>query len=152
MWCDDLDQIVPLCKEFNAKLLQLLLDSRKAFSTAMTMSSARTSLSTPAGSTARFVEMIGPNGARGSQDSRSTGSPLAIDSKPEATTPPANAAEGQPKKRSRWGWKLSPKAAPTTPADVEKVRDPAMERPGRLFSPFYAGLAFGLSICESSEI
>ncbi|KAJ3500953.1 hypothetical protein NMY22_g19087 [Coprinellus aureogranulatus] len=46
VWCDDLDQIVPLCKEFNEKLMKLVWRSRMLSGSASILTS-RTSTSLP---------------------------------------------------------------------------------------------------------
>lgn len=161
VWCDDLDQIVPLCKELSEKLMKLVWRSRIG-STSASIITSRTSLSMPSiiGSELNLTEK-GPGGGGslsfpvptvgaavqdgGSSSGEKGGGGGDVKKEEE---------EGGKTKSSLWSWKLSGKkkaAAAATKgsgADAEKgdVPDPRMERPVRYFAPFYAGLGFGLSI------
>lgn len=131
VWCDDLDQIVPLCREFKEKIMTLVWKSRIG---SMSMLTSTTSLPVPSplGSNANFNDEKRPEG----MPTVGTTKPV----EPEAPPPP---------KRKWYAWKLSKGgkgAASAKPATDTEKGETREERPVRLFAPFYAGLGAGLSI------
>ncbi|KAF6752647.1 glycosyl transferase family group 2-domain-containing protein [Ephemerocybe angulata] len=142
VWCDDLDQIVPLCKEFNEKLMKLVWRSRIG-STSASILTSRTSLSVPSiSSDMNFAE----KGAA-SVPVPTVGTTVKGD---EREKEKAVAATSTAKPRKWWSWRLSGRARsspePVSGADAEKPTDPRLTRPIRLLAPFYSGLGFGLAV------
>ncbi|EAU83457.1 NCP1 [Coprinopsis cinerea okayama7 len=128
VWCDDLDQIIPLCTEFNEKIMKLVWRTRMMHTSSIFTS--RSSLPVPSiGSSAHINEK-------------------APDIIPTVgTTKPVEPEQPPPPPRKWYSWKLS-RSKPTSAtqsSDPEKGDD-RQERPVRLFAPFYAGLGFGLSV------
>ncbi|KAF9484563.1 hypothetical protein BDN70DRAFT_797466 [Pholiota conissans] len=133
VWSDDLDQIVPLCQEFEEKMMKLVWRSRNQGATSSIITSVSNS-SVPS-TTASNVNLNEKASTRASV----TVAEVAAAVSAATTTPPAKKA-----KKWGWGWKLSKKTAPA-PSDPEKgsTRQP---RPIRLFAPLYNGLGVGLSL------
>ncbi|KAJ2912856.1 hypothetical protein MD484_g7548, partial [Candolleomyces efflorescens] len=133
VWCDDLDQIIPLVREFNEKLMKLVWRSRVGNGSASIITS-RTSL---------YVPSIGSDVQLNEKGSLPEPLPTV-----GTTKPPAEADKVSVKKsRKCWGWRLGSKEqAATKEEDPEKGKDPREARPVRLLAPFYAGFGFGLAI------
>ncbi|KAJ7689711.1 glycosyl transferase family group 2-domain-containing protein [Mycena rosella] len=130
-WSDDIDAIVPLCSDFEEKLMKLVWRAR-------TNASASASVLTAGSSVAP---------SRTTSDVNLTEKPTAADTTLTLAPPPP-----QPEtKKSRWGWswKLGSKAAPARQGgDPEKhsVAAARAARPMRLFAPFYGGLGAALAM------
>ncbi|KAF8056931.1 glycosyl transferase family group 2-domain-containing protein [Lyophyllum atratum] len=121
LWSYALETMIPLCKDFDEKLIKHIWHTRKV----ARKSIAPTPLSasaTPAESTA---DLNGKEAA------------------------PAPMAEKKPAvKRGWWSWRLQPRAdapAPSGNADPEKGRGKRKERKLILLGPLYAGCGAGLS-------
>ena len=124
VWSDNLDTIIPLCRELKKRLIRHTVTSLSAGP-----STSATPALTPAvnqESGIELNEMI--------QHERTS---------TEATEPP----NVEPNLGgSWWGWIIGPRARPApAPQDVEKGR--ASLRPVRYLGPFYSGLALALSTC-----
>ncbi|KAH6905024.1 glycosyl transferase family group 2-domain-containing protein [Coprinopsis sp. MPI-PUGE-AT-0042] len=133
VWCDDLDQIIPLCREFEEKIMKLVWRSRRSIASASILTSS-TSLPVPSLDSSSLI--LNEKNADG-----------AAVPTVGATKPLEAVAEKPAPKRKWWSWKLSKKAEPSSSgsSDPEKGETRG-ERPVRLFAPFYSGLGLGLSI------
>ncbi|KAG6911398.1 hypothetical protein DXG01_016495 [Tephrocybe rancida] len=119
LWSYALETMVPLCKDFDDKLIKHIWRTRKIVRKSVVPSAPET----PA-----------------------AGSETALNEKPSQEKQEEKAPV--PPKRSLWSWKLQPKApqAQSEPEDVEKGgRSKKKERKLMLFGPFYAGCGAGLA-------
>ena len=124
VWSDNLDNIIPLCRDFEDKLIKLVWRNRS-----VTSSVANSSL--PSSNMASNID-LNPK-EKLSELSETDESPRT---------------KAVPKSKWNFGWKLSPKK--TTPqSDPEKNAAGPSSRPMRLFAPVYNGFGIALSICES---
>ncbi|TFK51375.1 hypothetical protein OE88DRAFT_1629543 [Heliocybe sulcata] len=125
MWSDSLDSIIPLCQEFESKLIKLVWRNRPTLRTMSTAASMVSSANSGSGS----------------------GSDINLNEKAgeQADVDVKEVQPGKPTK-SLWGWRVSSKPVPApVSADVEKAT-PAEPRPIRLFAPIYNGLGVALSM------
>ncbi|ETW76544.1 hypothetical protein HETIRDRAFT_480674 [Heterobasidion irregulare TC 32-1] len=129
VWSDNLDMIIPLCLDFDDKLIKLVWALRGTFSLASSVNSTVGS-SVPSTS--------------------NSASEIQLFEKPEKTkeAAPSSDTPGQVAAKtggssSLWGWRISTKAAQVQP-DLEKGTSNV--RPMRLFAPFYGGLGCALSV------
>ncbi|KAF8065367.1 glycosyl transferase family group 2-domain-containing protein [Lyophyllum atratum] len=117
LWSYALETMIPLCKDFDEKLIKHIWRTRKVArkSLAPTLSAA----DTPAESTSDLNE------------------------KEPAPAP----APGEKNKRGWWSWRLQPRAdaPPVGTSDPEKGRGKRKERKLILLGPLYAGCGAGLS-------
>ena len=141
VWSDDLDHIVPLCNEFEEKLMKLVWRSRLVTSPSVT-----TSDSTPVTSTT--ASNVNLNEKATAARVSVTVAEAAVAT--AALTPLGTAAA--PKKKF-WGlgWRLSTKEPSAGATDPEKASTPP-PRAIRLFAPLYGGLGSGLSICKFTNV
>ena len=142
VWCDDLEQIVPLCKDFNEKLMKLVWRSRIGNAPASIITS-RTSLTIPSIASEPNLNDKGVI--------PTVGAPVQQDPPKEASS-----SESATSPRRWWSWRLSSKdkVARPSPAvnDTEKGKEVRpTPRPVRLLAPLYAGLGFGLAVCKYSK-
>lgn len=143
VWCDDLDQIIPLCQEFNEKIMKLVWRSR--------IGNGSASIISGVGSVGSVGSVSAPSVssyANLNEKSRLGSSPeLQIPTVGTTAAPPTTVQEPEkPATRKFWSWKLSgKKASPSPSADLEKAGGP-QPRPVRLLAPFYSGLGFGLAV------
>ncbi|KAJ8457048.1 hypothetical protein ONZ45_g18470 [Pleurotus djamor] len=131
VWSDDLDNIIPLCADFDDKLIKLVWRSRPMAQSSS--SSAVTSVSPS--TTASNVNLSEKSNA-------------AIVAVSEAAAQAALAEKERPKVETsswKWGWKLSPIAKNPAPGDLEKGSSRS-SRPIRLLAPMYSGLGVALSM------
>lgn len=133
IWADNFDNIIPLCRDLEEKLIKLIWRYRHLTSSATTAPSSTNIVSAIAsaiGSATSFEEKDPVLTEKEQKNSRSKSSP----------------------KSSRWGWnwRASPekRSAQANEHDVEKEGSSGSPgpRPLRLYAPFYCGLATGLSI------
>jgi hypothetical protein len=141
VWSDDLDHIVPLCSEFEEKLMKLVWRSRL-----LTSPSVTTSDSTPLTSTTASNVNLNEKATAARVLVTVTEAAAAT----AALTPLATAAV--PKKKF-WGlgWRLSSKKPSSGVTDPEKASTPP-PRAARLFAPLYGGLGSGLAICKFNNV
>lgn len=129
IWADNFDNIIPLCRDLEEKLIKLIWRYRHLTSSATTAPSS-TNIVSAIGSATSFEEKDPVLTEKEQKNSRSKSSP----------------------KSSRWGWnwRASPekRSAQANEHDVEKEGSSGSPgpRPLRLYAPFYCGLATGLSI------
>lgn len=133
VWSDDLEHIVPLCNEFDEKMMKLVWRSRLLASPSV--------VSTPDSTTP--ITSTTPSNVNLNEKPTSSTATEPIDEKAPST--PTAAAP----KKSSWslGWKLSAKKSPqANNTDPEKGSVPA-PRGIRLLAPLYGGLGWGLALC-----
>lgn len=140
VWSDNLDSIIPLCRDFEAKLMKLVWKARRTIGSSIFGSAAT---STVASTTGSIVSLPSISKVQ-QQQGTAVDAPAVVAALAEQQQP-----KPQPKaKRTWWGWRLSPKPASAAQSeDVEKGFVPEL-RPMRMFSPIYTGLACALSICR----
>lgn len=142
MWSDSLNTIIPLTKDFDEKLIQLVWSTRVSANGLPTAGSITPEVASPViGTPVTSVSNVH----------------LREPSSPDLLTPipatkevvPAEAAKPKKSKGSLWGWRIGDKAAQTQ-ADVESASGTS-SRPIRLFAPIYGGLGAGLSLCRRTS-
>jgi hypothetical protein len=156
VWSDDIDNIVPLCADFEEKLMKLVWRSRTrsthgsasvitAGSIGTASATASVAPSTSASTTASDVNLASTDPGKMASVAEAA---AVVQSQSEKATA---------KKGWGWSWKLSSKksASATKGGDPEKGANAVSEtgreaRPIRLFAPIYGGLGAGLSFCKSS--
>lgn len=156
VWSDDIDNIVPLCADFEEKLMKLVWRSR----TRSTHGSASVITAGSIG-TASATASVAP-----STSASTTASDVNLTSDPNrkmasvaeaAAVVQSQSEKATAKKGWGWSWKLSSKksaaAAAAKGGDPEKGANAVSEtgreaRPIRLFAPIYGGLGAGLSVCK----
>ncbi|KAJ7850100.1 glycosyl transferase family group 2-domain-containing protein [Mycena leptocephala] len=152
VWSDDIDNIVPLCADFEEKLMKLVWRSR----TRSTHGSASVITSGSIG-TASATASVAPStsaSTTASDVNLASTDPGKMASVAEAAAVIQSQSEkATAKKGWGWSWKLSSKksASATKGGDPEKGANAVSEtgreaRPIRLFAPIYGGLGAGLSV------
>lgn len=144
VWADNLDYIIPICRDFEDKLIKLVWRSRPATSSAAS------------GITSGSIGSLGLSPSASASPSTTNLSEKLVSSGSAPSTPGNNGAlsaaeraeetrKGQAKKKSNWfGWRVATKEEKM---DEKGVEDGKPEpRPIRLFAPIYGGLGAGLSI------
>lgn len=139
IWADNFDNIIPLCRDLEEKLIKLIWRYRHL-----------TSSATTAPSSTNIVSAIAS--AIGSATSFEEKDPVLTETIPVTEKEQKNSRSKSSPKSSRWGWnwRASPekRSAQANEHDVEKEGSSGSPgpRPLRLYAPFYCGLATGLSI------
>ena len=140
MWSDNLETIIPTCRDFEENLIRLVWNLRLTAPTALPI----------AGDVTPHVPSTSPPSIGTSSDVQLN---ETIDEKKEhssvesPTTAPVAKASAKPKSEgSLWGWRLTKKSREAE-SDLEKGSG-ASARPMRFFAPVYGGLAAALSICK----
>ncbi|KAJ7244336.1 glycosyl transferase family group 2-domain-containing protein [Mycena rebaudengoi] len=140
VWSDDIDNIVPLCSDFEEKLMKLVWRLRTTTASTTTSTSSIIAPSSVAPSTtASDVNLT--------EKTRQQQQQLVLPTAP--TTPTTPTAPPPPPKKSSWSWKLGKKAStPALVGDAEKASSITGRetRPIRLFAPFYGGMGAALSL------
>ncbi|KAG5652362.1 hypothetical protein H0H81_005264 [Sphagnurus paluster] len=139
VWSDDLEHIVPLCADFEEKIMKLVWRSRTNPGSIVTSVSSSVSPSTTASNVnlnanSRHVPpVLTPTDA------------VAAIALAEKEGPPV-LKEDLSESKSNWGWRLSKKRpSKTKSSDPEKGSTGREERPIRLFAPVYGGFGLGLA-------
>ncbi|KAF7290353.1 Glyco-trans-2-like domain-containing protein [Mycena chlorophos] len=133
-WSDNIDDIVPLCADFEEKLVKLVWRARTASASIITSGSASVSLAPS--TTASDVNLAEKPAAPSSLPSVAEAATAAV-----AAPPPAQ------KTKWWWSWKLGKRSTTPVHRDIEKQSGSGREaRPIRLFAPLYGGAGAGLSI------
>ena len=133
-WSDNLETIIPLCRDFEGKLTKLVWSRHVSPGVSPGPSIPATPALTSAVNSASEIEL--------------NEKPQEQDSSRASDSPDPNA---RPISGGSWfGWRIGSRArrAPA-PQDVEKGG--ASFRPVRYFGPFYGGLALALSTCAISS-
>lgn len=130
VWSDNLDTVIPLCRDFEESLIKLVWKSHTVPGFSPGPSIPATPALTSAVNSASQIELNDKAQERTSSE-----------------TPTVRPVSGG----SWFGWRIGSRAtrAPAPP-DVEKG-DQASFRPVRYFGPFYCGLALALSTCTRSS-
>ena len=130
VWSDNLDNIIPQCRDFEENLIKLVWTHRHS----LTGITPRPSL----GATPAVTSTV-----------NSTSEVQLYDEKQKETvreTALAPAPEQNTSSGSLWGWRIGSKAKRATARDPEKGG--ASSRPTRYFAPVYGGLGLALSTCK----
>ncbi|KAF8967308.1 glycosyl transferase family group 2-domain-containing protein [Flammula alnicola] len=141
LWSYNLETMIPLCKEFEEKLIKHIWRTR----TVSHRPASSVASGTPSGISAVVVS---PDGSQTALNEKVHGVRVgAVEVKPEREEPAATEAAPAPApaQRSWWSWRLQPRP-PTTNSvgDVEKGGK-QKERKLVLIGPVYAGLGAGLA-------
>jgi len=137
LWTEDLDQIIPMCKEFNEKLMKYVWRTReKIHSTSTSVAPSVAPSATASNMNLNDLQPSSFPGAGARADSAA--------STPEQTNP----------QKSRTckilDWRRT--TSKTNEVDPEKGADLPPSRPMRLLAPIYGGLAAALSLCMYNAI
>ncbi|TFK97186.1 glycosyl transferase family group 2-domain-containing protein [Pterulicium gracile] len=135
IWSDDLDSIIPIFQDFEAKLIKLVYSSR-----------ASTLLATPAASASILAA-----DDTASNVNLTTEKPEQAEVNKKAEQAMKERQEGRKKggrsKFSRWfSWKLEEPSKEGEGGDPEKGEVKKQKRPIRLFAPIYGGMGAALSV------
>ncbi|KAF8063422.1 glycosyl transferase family group 2-domain-containing protein [Lyophyllum atratum] len=137
-WSDELDNIVPLCAEFEEKIMKFVWRSRT--NPASMVSSATASISPS--TTASNVNLNEKN-FRHPITMTDAVAAIALAEKEGIPAP----VEQPTKTGSKWSWRLSKKRASNAASkDLEKGSTGRETRPIRLFAPIYGGLGLGFAV------
>lgn len=137
-WSDNIDTIIPLCTDFEEKLMKLVWHHRRTIGSASFVTSTTTTSVSPS-TTASHVNLTEKT-KHAPLSASETVAALAIEGLAEAASPPTS----EPKAVSKWSWRLSKR--PEAPRDIEKGLSESSHRPMRLFAPVYCGFAAAMSI------
>ncbi|KAN0111211.1 Glycosyl transferase family group 2 domain containing protein [Russula decolorans] len=134
VWSDNLDGIIPLCRDFEDNLIKLVWSQRHSL-TSLTPGPSIAGASTPP--------------AGGGAATNSASSDVDINEKPReaesSTTPEPESSASKPiSGGSLWGWRIGSKAK-RAPAPRDLERGGRSARPTRYFAPVYGGLGLALS-------
>ena len=131
VWSDNLDTIIPLCRDFDDNLIKLVWSRRHSLAS---LAPGPSLAATPAATSAT------------NSNSDISEKPQEIES---ATTPePELESSAKPiSGGSLWGWRIGSKAK-RAPAVRDVERGGASARPTRYFAPVYGGLGLALSTCK----
>jgi len=133
VWSDDIDNIVPLCSDFEQKLMKLVWNNRA---------------STLNPNTSASILTAGSIGSATASVAASTRSDVNLTTEKPTTTADAAPAPAPPapaETKSKWAfWRLGSRPKPAV--DLEKQAHSREERPIRLLAPFYGGLGAALSL------
>ena len=133
VWTDNLDSIIPQCREFEDHLIKLVWTQRHSL---VAMNPGPSIPGTPAASSA------GTSAANSSSEVRLNEKPK----EQESTPTPAPAPEPPISGGSLWGWRIGSKAK-RAPAPRDPEQGGPSARPTRYFAPVYGGLGLALSTC-----
>ncbi|KAF8489182.1 glycosyl transferase family group 2-domain-containing protein [Russula emetica] len=141
VWSDNLDGIIPLCRDFEDSLIKLVWSQRHSL-TSLTPGPSIAGASTPPAGSPSTSHTSAINSASSEVD---------INEKPretESTTTPEPGPESSASKPisggSLWGWRIGSKAK-RAPAPRDLERGGRSARPTRYFAPVYGGLGLALS-------
>lgn len=133
VWADELDRIVPLCAEFEEKIMKLVWRSRPSVSSVPSVLTSTTNSIAPS-TTASDVNL----------NEKTVITPTVITDEVLAGKEIMGTTD-KPSTR-KWSWRLSKKRPSAAVLDdVEKGSAGRQARPIRLFAPVYGGLGLGLS-------
>ncbi len=143
VWSDNLDGIIPICRDFEDNLIKLVWSRRHSL----------TSLTTPGPSIAGASTPPVGGVSHTSAATNSASSDVDINEKPReatesSTTPELESSTSKPiSGGSLWGWRIGSKAK-RAPAPRDLERGGRSARPTRYFAPVYGGLGLALSTCK----
>jgi hypothetical protein len=130
VWSDTLDNIIPLCRDFEDNLIKLVWARRHSLTSIIPGQSL--------GGTSAFTSAINST------------SDVLIQEKPQENIgeiDPAPEITKSSSSGSLWGWRLGSRAKQARARDPEKGG--ASSRPTRYFAPVYGGLGLALSTCKA---
>jgi hypothetical protein len=132
VWSDTLDNIIPLCRDFEDNLIKLVWARRHSLTSIIPGQSL--------GGTSAFTSAINSTSdvithEKPQEDVRE------VDPAPEITKSSGG---------SLWGWRLGSRAKQASARDPEKGG--ASSRPTRYFAPVYGGLGLALSTCKLCDL
>jgi hypothetical protein len=135
VWADELDRIVPLCAEFEEKIMKLVWRTRPPAPSIVTTTTNSVNPSTT-GSNVNLNEKTPITPV--------TDAAVAV---VLAGKEIPGAADEPPASTWKWSWRLSKKRPSAVISDdLEKGSAGREARPIRLFAPVYGGLGLGLSV------
>lgn len=138
VWSDSLNTIIPLTKDFDEKLIQLVWSIRVSANGIPTAGSVTPEVASPVIGTPitsmSDVHLREPHSAE-----------LLAPISATKEVIPVEGAKTKKTKGSLWGWRIADKADQAQ-SDPESASG-AKSRPIRLFAPIYGGLGAGLSLC-----
>ena len=136
VWSDNLDTVIPLCRDFENSLIKLVMDRHTGHGISPGPSISATPVLTSAVNSASDFELNATGQGRDSSDT-----PGPEDSRPR----PVSGG-------SLWGWRLGARAKrAAAPQHDDAEKGGASLRPIRYFGPVYSGLAMALSTCAVSS-
>ncbi|PPQ78438.1 hypothetical protein CVT25_011883 [Psilocybe cyanescens] len=149
LWSYNLETILPLCKEFEEKLIKHIWRTRTvSHRPAPSVSSASPTT----------ISVVSPEGSQTALNEKAAVTSVRVDEvkpEPEEAVQPASAITladaSTPAKRSWWSWKLQPRSAAaggstSSSSDPEKGGK-RKERKLVLIGPIYAGMGAAMSAC-----
>ncbi|KAF9473864.1 hypothetical protein BDN70DRAFT_352918 [Pholiota conissans] len=154
LWSYNLETMIPLCKEFEEKLIKHIWrtrDTKPAHTTShrtnpsVTSGITTTNASTTNASTTNAV--VSPDGSQTALNEKHHAAVAVVDVAAEEkaeTEAPATPVQAPPAKKSWWSWKLDAHPPPAPARDAEKGGK-RKERKLVLIGPVYAGLGAGLA-------
>jgi hypothetical protein len=148
VWSDSLNTIIPLCRDFDDKLIKLVWDLRVS-PTGLPTAGSVTPIESPSSASSAGASPVAS--ASDVQLGHALVSAPVPGLETKETVPElTKSAKPAQKSGSLWGWRIGTKASPVL-ADPENAAA-ANKRPMRLFAPVYGGLGAGLSICAPSVL
>ncbi|TFY83019.1 hypothetical protein EWM64_g991 [Hericium alpestre] len=132
VWSDSIDTIIPICRDFDEKLIKLVWSQRLSMANFATPSTSSASATGSAVNSSSDVQLNEKQAAAKVEVSVAS---------PEI----ARNAKKPKKTGSLWGWRLSSTKPDADAQDPEKATG-ASARPMRLFTPFYSGFGCALSL------
>ena len=161
VWSDNLDTIIPTCREFEDKLIKLVWRSRPALTssasaltagslgTVVTNAPSTTGFNITAPSGTVLLPSTTPSSIGLDEKSGASGDLIVPELKSKeaekAVDKSAKAKKKNNKGKSLFGWRVKAHDPSTDLEDGENNGKPEA-RPIRLFAPIYGGLGAGLSI------
>jgi hypothetical protein len=133
VWSDNLDGIIPLCRDFEDHLIKLVWTQRNSLAP---------SILTPGASVAATPAVMSANNSASDVELNEKSHAQDVDPRAEPEPSPKPVSGG-----SLWGWRIRSRAnRAAAPRDLENGRVSA--RPTRYFAPVYGGLGLALSTCK----
>ena len=142
VWADGLDQIIPLCKSFDEKLMKLAWRSKANSFTPSILSSPSPSNSSAPSTNASNVNLTEKNKMKETGDIIATFAAeekAALEAAAAASSPPSKESDEE---KLKWFGRNASKIV----CDIEK--DTKRPRPVRLFASVFIGAGAGLAVCE----
>jgi hypothetical protein len=135
VWSDNLDTIIPLCRDFDDNLIKLVWSRRRSLTSLIPGSSLA---ATPAATLASTI-----NNSAQASDVNIYEKPQEVESITQSNAEPISGG-------SLWGWRIGSRAK-RAPAIRDPEKGGASARPTRYFAPVYCGVSLALSTCKLFE-
>ncbi|KAF9039188.1 glycosyl transferase family group 2-domain-containing protein [Panaeolus papilionaceus] len=144
VWSDDVDQIVPLCREFDEKMMKLVWRSRHSHAASVITTATTSSVPSITGSHVNLNEKASSTRASVTVAEATVVAAALAEKEKEKEATPAPALVTAPAKKSIFSWKLSKQK----PSEIDPEKGPSgpQPRPIRYFAPFYNGLGAALAV------